>query len=161
MITAITLGMLAAQGGNWDCGSEAHAAAAREAVEAANAEAVAALQGGDIEGYAEHFAEDAVQYPPGTTPYEGRAAIAAGWAEAVAAGEWDLSLDVLDLDVCGPLAVERGAYALRFAPGEGVAMPGFSDEGHYLAKWRLDEDGVWRIAADAPVSSQSPMPGAP
>ncbi len=161
MITAITLGLLAAQGGDWDCGSEAHAAAAREAVETANAEALAALEDGDIAGYTEHFTEDAVQYPPGTPPYEGRAAIAAGWAQAVAAGEWEVSLDVLDLDVCGPLAMERGAYTLRFTPAEGIGAPGFSDEGHYLAKWRLGEDGVWRIAADAPVSTQAPTAAMP
>ena len=59
----------------------------------------------------------------------------------------------------GPIAVERGTYVIGFAPGADSPIPAFEDRGNYVVLWRLEDDEVWRIVWDAPVSSL-PMPGA-
>jgi ketosteroid isomerase-like protein len=69
-------------------------------------------------------------------------------------GTWQFTLDTQDIAVSGSLAVERGKYVLQFTAGAGAppGMTSFEDRGNYLAHWREDVDGEWRIAADAPVS---------
>lgn len=117
---------------------------------------------GEIDSVASVFAEDAWQMPPNSPPLVGREAIRQFWSQAVQWGRWDFTLEAQDVAVSGPMAVERGSYDLGFTPGPDAppGMPGFEDSGNYLVHWRLEEDGEWRIVADAPVSER-PMPSPP
>ena len=119
-----------------------------------NAEAVRCYALGDIDSLVSLFTEDAWQMPPNSPPLIGRQSIYAFWREAVQWGTWQFTLDTQDIAVSGSLAVERGKYVLQFTAGAGAppGMTSFEDRGNYLAHWREDVDGEWRIAADAPVS---------
>jgi uncharacterized protein (TIGR02246 family) len=123
-------------------------------IEQNNANAVRWYASGDIDSLALMFAEDAWQMPPNSAPLIGRESIRQFWRGAVKWGKWEFTLQALDVSVSGPVAVERGRYALKFTAG-GAAPPGmssFQDRGHYLVHWRLEPDGRWRAVSDAPVS---------
>ena len=84
------------------------------------------------------------------------------WRQAFQWGKWHFTLNTLDVDVSGPLAVERGKYVLRFkaGPGAPTGMASFEDRGNYLVHWRREADGQWRAVGDAPVS-ELPLPSFP
>ena len=138
---------------------------ARDAIVRQNANAVRWYALGDVESLAGICAENAWQMPPNHAPLVGREAIRQYWRQAVQWGKWDFTLDAQDVDVSGPLAVERGKYVLRFTAGRGAppGMASFEDRGNYLVHWRFEADGQWRMVGDAPVSElplqPSPGPG--
>lgn len=108
---------------------------------------------GEIDSVAAYFAEDAWQMPPNHEPLVGREAVRSFWSQAVGIGAWTFDLDAQDVVVSGPIAVERGSFSLAFEAGSGSRIPSFQDRGNYLVLWRREDDGVWRIVWDAPVSS--------
>lgn len=129
-------------------------AAVREIIERHNAEAIRAYASGDFESLAALFADDAWQMPPNMPPLASRAAIREFWRGAVQWGKWNFTLNVQSVEISEPIAVERGKYVLRFTAGPGAppGMNSFVDRGNYLVHWRHEQDGEWRIVADAPVS---------
>ena len=135
--------------------------AVRKIIEAHNAEISRCYAQGLFDSVAAVFTADAWQMPPNSPPLIGREAIRAFWAQATQWGGWQFSLSVQQVDVCGSIAVERGKYNLRFTAGPTAPphMNSFEDWGNYLVYWRREEDGQWRIAADAPVSER-PGPAA-
>ena len=141
------------------CGAETDLAAAETAIEAANETAMSALAAGDIDTYVSLFTEDAWSMPPNSPLNEGHDAIRAYFGPLTALGDTQFELETIELSVCGPSAVERGAFKLTFTPERDTSpIPAFYDEGHYLVHWVL-VDGTWLIRSDAPVSTMTP--GAP
>lgn len=130
------------------------AADVREIIEEHNEDLERWYAEGRIDSVAPVFAEDAWQMPPNNPPLIGREAIREFWSQAVEWGQWDFTLETQDVAVSAPMAVERGTYVLAFSPGPNAPpeMDAFEDRGNYLVHWRLEDDGVWRIVADAPVS---------
>ena len=134
----------------------------REAIVRNNANAVRWYAAGDAESLAGMCAEGAWQMPPNQLPLKGREAIRQFWRQAFQWGKWDFTLETQDVDVSGPLAVERGKYVVRFTAGSGAppGMASFEDRGNYLVHWRHEADGQWRAVGDAPVS-ELPLPAPP
>src|SRR5512142_2701798 len=130
------------------------AAQVRSVIERHNADAARWYAAGDVDSLAALFAQDAWQMPPNNPPLVGRDAIRQFWRQAVGWGKWEFSLQTQDVSVGGPVAVERGKYALKFAAGPGAppGMTSFEDHGNYLVHWRRESDSEWRVAGDAPVS---------
>jgi uncharacterized protein (TIGR02246 family) len=135
------------------------ASAVRRIIDRHNSDAARWYAAGDVNSVASLFAEDAWQLPPNNPPLVGREAIRQFWTQAMKWGKWDFTLSAQDVSVSGPIAIERGAYVLKFTAGPG-APPGlasFQDRGNYLVHWRHERDGEWRAVGDAPVS-EVPMP---
>jgi uncharacterized protein (TIGR02246 family) len=107
---------------------------------------------GNVDALAMLFAEDAWQMPPNQPPVVGRAAIKEYWRQAFRFGRWQFTLRTQTVEVSGDMAIERGKYVLRFTAEPTAPMPSFVDRGNYLAHWRREADGEWRVVADAPVS---------
>ena len=116
---------------------------------------------GAVDKVAEVFSEDCWQMPPNSEPLVGREALREGWRRMFDWGKCDFSLEAQDVLVSGSIAVERGKYVLRFSAGPDAPdeMSSYEDKGNYVALWRPENDGKWRIVWDAAVS-ELPVPGA-
>jgi ketosteroid isomerase-like protein len=108
---------------------------------------------GDIDAYVAHFTEDCFQMNPGTEPLVGRAATAEHWRNLTRHGSWSFDLRVQEVLANGDLAVERGLGWLSFEPDDRspAGVKAWSEKANYVAVWRLEADGEWRICWDAPV----------
>jgi ketosteroid isomerase-like protein len=155
------LGLLVAAGlGACRAVDRADPAAVRRVIDSVNAKLEGWYAAGQIDSVAGAFAQDVWQLPPNSAPVVGRDSLRAFWTNAVKWGRWEFDLQAADVVVADSLAVERGRYTLKFTAGAQAPMPSFEDRGNYVALWRREGDGFWRIVWDAPVSELPPA-GAP
>jgi ketosteroid isomerase-like protein len=130
-------------------------AAARRAVEAANAkfrEAVRLGKAGDI---AALYTDEATILPPHQDLIKGRDKIEAFWRAGLEAGIKDAVLTTGDVDVAGGRISEIGTYTLKIWP-EGKSA--YEDKGKYLVIWRRESDGSVRLESDIWNSSLPSRP---
>jgi len=125
-----------------------------EAIAAANRECREALERGDAQAYAAHFAEDAISLPGRGPIVRGREAIERAMAEAfrttrLSGAFWE----TIDTRTNGSTAYETGTYAFFIAPGDERSRPQ-TLKGRYFVVWKRVGSG-WKIAFDAS------QPGAP
>jgi uncharacterized protein (TIGR02246 family) len=134
------------------------AARVRATIERRNADLARWIAAGQQDSVASVFAEDAVQMPPDAPRMVGREAIRQTWVQLMSAGTWRFEFDTEEVVVSGPVSVERGAYTLDFAPGQSAppALGPMRTRGGYLAYWRRETDGEWRIVWYATVSEGAP-----
>ena len=126
----------------------------RDIIESQNQELIDCWNGGEYECVGGFFTEDGWQMMPNAPAQAGSEAIRRFWQTAFGWGQWQLSMETSLLEQSGPIAVERGKYTLRFV-ADAAAPPGrpsLQDRGNYVAHWRVDSDGRWRLAAQALVS---------
>jgi len=122
-------------------------AGVRDAIRVAEERFARAEMAGDVDGMMEIYAEDAVLFPPGEDPIAGKNA-ATSWmrrrhlpAATISREQFQTS----DLDVCADLAVETGTVTRqREAPGNAPTTIGTP----YIAVWKRQSDGSWRIQKD-------------
>jgi ketosteroid isomerase-like protein len=137
-------------------GSEQETAAARQAIEAANAEFIQHFVQGHGDIVAGQYTEDAQLMMAGVPVAKGRQQIAATF-NSLAPMKPALTLTVDKVTVSGPMALERGTYALTITP---PGAPGPATEtGSYLVHWHKVGD-KW-IRVDDIGTSEKPFPPAP
>ncbi len=125
----------------------------REAIDRANAECLAALEAGDANAYAEHFADDSISLPGRVPMVRGRVAIEQAMKEAFGKLRFsDAAWETIETRYNGKTAYETGAYRFVVRPsGRGSAQ---KMAGRYFVVWKKIGD-EWKIAVDAA------QPGAP
>ena len=112
----------------------------RAAIEAANAQFVAALSRGDASGIIAMYTANAQMFPANSDIVSGPA-IRQFWQGAVDAGIRNLTLTTLEVEAQGNIAYEVGTYAL---PGDDNKM---LDVGKYVVVWKREGD-QWRLHRD-------------
>ena len=108
------------------------------------AEIVAGINAKDIDKATKYDAADLVSMESGRAPSLGAKADHDGLSMAFKyAPSWHLSMidETVDVSKSGDLAVYRGTYAEDSAR-DGVP---FTHTGNYIAGFRHDADGVWRV----------------
>jgi uncharacterized protein (TIGR02246 family) len=105
-----------------------------------------AVADGDVEGFADMLAEDAVFF--GATKLEGREAVVAAWRplldpDSNISLRWSPS--VVDVSASGDLGVSRGDYRLTQVAEDGSISVGV---GTFVTVWRRSEDDKWRAILD-------------
>jgi ketosteroid isomerase-like protein len=93
------------------------------------------------------YAEDAVIFAPGSPPVVGRKAIAAFWRTLASRGMRELELQLMDLTASGDQLDVVGKYVMYGADGSAL------DVGKFLAQYRRDGQGRWRLCRDVLNSS--------
>ena len=134
---------------------KASGSAVRAALEAVNAKFTAAVKAGDAATAASVYTTDATVLAPGSPALKGREAIAGmfgGWLSEMTVSEFTLTIE--DVAVAGDYAIDTGTYSMTMkAKAGGDPMP---DKGKYLAVWKRQSDGSWKLLRDAWNSDAAP-----
>lgn len=122
-------------------------AVARE-VKAARKALDAAMAAEDIDGYLAHFLEDAVWMPPNSEEFIGHSLARRKLESLFQFADVEGTTQIEEQVVMGPdWVADRGEYHILLYPKDGEGEP-VGDVGSYLALWKKDADGKWKIAAD-------------
>lgn len=125
-------------------------AAARQAIDAANATWARLTAAGHADSIAEYYAADAVILPPNLPPMHGRDSIRTffGVMNSMSSPPPVLSVRAVSVWATGSMAVELGQY--RFSWPAGAKPPAGApavDSGKYVVRW-VNENGRWLMAQD-------------
>lgn len=127
----------------------------RQVIDAQNIKFAAAYNSHDAAGVAAIYTEDATTLPPYRKMVQGRAAIHKANQDEFDSGLKDLQLSTVSLEVHGDFAYEIGKYTITLPPQDNKVM---KDTGKYLAIWKKQADGSWKIYMDT-WNSSLPLPG--
>jgi ketosteroid isomerase-like protein len=141
------------------CQAPDTSAAAKQAIDAANANWSRLTAAGHADSIAEFYHQNAVLMPPNMAPTRGKEAIRAWFAEMNPVKP-TLSLRADSVWGSGNMAVEQGRWQFTWAAG--TAPPGALavDSGKYLARW-VNDGGRWLMVQDVWNSDLPPTPPAP
>lgn len=130
------------------------AAGIRDAITGLNEEMMGCFTDSQAECVASFFSEEGIQALSNSQALAGTEPIRRYWQQALAWGQWEVTLTSRLIEPSMPLAIERGVYTIKFTAGPGAPpnRPSKEDRGIYLVHWRHDSDAKWRIAAQAFVS---------
>jgi ketosteroid isomerase-like protein len=136
--------------------SRTDVATVRHVIDSLNTRAERWYATGQVDSLVQNFAEDAWQMPPNSQPLVGRDSVRRFWTGVVRLGSVNFDFEIADVVAADSIAVERGRYTLEFTAGPQPNLASFEDEGNYVALWRRESDGHWRIFWDAAVSIRPP-----
>jgi len=125
-------------------------AAARSAIDAANAKFIDGIKKGDSAAIAALYADDAVVMPPNMEPVSG-AGIVGVWGSAIRMGVKDAKFMTDDLSGDADMLAETARYELYGADNK------LLDKGKYVVVWK-PANGGWKLYRDIWNTS---MPAAP
>ena len=135
-------------------------AAARAAIDAANATWPRLTSSAHADSIADLYTADAVMMPPNMATVHGRDLIRAFFAVMNTMAGVTLTLRAESVWGSGPAATEMGRWTFTWAAGA-TPPPGMptADSGKYLARW-VEENGRWLMAQDI-WNSDLPLPATP
>lgn len=119
--------------------------AARQAIRQSNQALSKAFAEGDASAVAALYTEDATLLAPDADMVNGREAIQAFWAGAMAQGIASVELTSTKVEGAGSLAYEVGRYAVTAATADGAQQ---TSGGKYVVVWKQQEDGGWKLHVD-------------
>jgi uncharacterized protein (TIGR02246 family) len=128
--------------------------AVRKAIEANTKQFVEAFNKGDADEVANWYLMEARVMPSNSDIIQGRPNIRTFWHGAITAGAKLVSLDTIDVEVRGNMAIEIGRYTLTMPAAGGATT---TDKGKYVVIWKREGRG-WKIAIDIFNTS---LPAAP
>jgi len=133
-------------------------AADRAAVDKGHDAFMAGLQSGDCNSLIPQATEDVVLDPPNMASAVGVQGFR-GWCEPVFTQMKTKAVGVSDRDVvlAGDWAIEHGNFDWTVVPVAGGAE--VRDQGKFVAIWRRQADGSWKLARDI-WNSSLPVPAA-
>ena len=115
---------------------------------------IAAVDGTDLDAYADLVCEDVVWMPPGGEPVHGRDAFREWCAPFFEAYAYEFEVDDATVRAAGGRAVETGTFRSRMTSrSAGETM---EHVGRFVILWRRDEDGTWRIERYADLTPPGP-----
>ncbi|MGE0353118.1 MAG: DUF4440 domain-containing protein [Gemmatimonadales bacterium] len=123
--------------------------AARQAIEARNADFTSHFNAGHMDSVSMMYTQDGVVMAPGMKMAVGREAIASMMAATPTNMTARLSLSAQNVVANGPMAVERGVYVFTLTPTADApkGTTAVADTGKYLVHWQK-VDGKWYLAED-------------
>lgn len=135
-------------------------AADEAALRAAIEEWAAAARGKDAAKFVSFYAEDAVVMMEDSPDVSGLAGIREAIVGMMQDPAFALSFEPANVVVArsGDVAYETGPYSLTTT---GPDKKPATESGHYVAVWRRQADGTWKVAVDAPISDPPAPPPAP
>ena len=106
-----------------------------------------------------HYAEESSIFPPNTPTATGKNAIRTVWARFFAMPGFSVTCHPVTIEASrsGDLGYTQGPYDLAFSDAKGHTL---KDRGKYLAVWKKQSDGAWRVVADIFNSDLPPAPSA-
>lgn len=116
----------------------------RTTIEANTRQFIEAFNKGDAAAVANMYTVDARVLPPNAEMVEGRANIQKFWQGAITAGFKMVSLDAINVETQGNIAVEVGTYTITVPGAGGVTT---TDKGKYVVVWKR-EGRSWKLATD-------------
>ena len=118
-----------------------------QAIDQGHERFLAAMLANDPDALMQELADDVVFMPPGQEPARGKAAVRAWYEDTIAeATTVNLQIPERDVVVAGDWGIETGSFAWTLAPTGGGEQ--FEARGSFIAIWRRDSDGEWRVASD-------------
>jgi ketosteroid isomerase-like protein len=154
--------LLAAALGCHSAQSADTSAAAKQAIDAANADWPRLTAAGRADSIAQFYHQSAVLLPPNMAPVHGRDSIRAffGVINTMSSPPPVLNLRTESVWASGPMAVEQGRWHFAW-PAGAKRPPGApaADSGKYLVRW-VNENGRWLMAQDI-WNSDLPLPPPP
>jgi len=112
--------------------------------------------GKDPDKLASYYADDAVLMAPGMSPAVGRDSIRAELKAIVSDPALSLKFRAAKIEVAGSgdLAWTRGAYEMTMTDPQTKKV--INDHGSYVATYRKDQNGSWKVVADIATSEVPP-----
>jgi uncharacterized protein (TIGR02246 family) len=117
------------------------------AIREADAAALQAVQGGDVDRAVANYAVDASWLPPNASAVSGKEAIRANWSRLMASPGFaiDWQIDKVEVARAGDLAYTLHTYQVTTQTPDGKST---TDRGKDMAIWKKQADSIWKIAAE-------------
>lgn len=114
-----------------------------EAINGKREEWIAAVNGGDLEGYLKLLAEDVRWFPPAGEVIAGREEFRQWVGPFLARFDYEFALSEIRVRIYAGWAVERGVFTSFLTPKTGGEQ--MRHTGRYMVFWSRRKDGRWEI----------------
>lgn len=138
------------------CGSpQPDMAALKKTVDEYNAASIDAMKSGNSDKVMSYYTDDVMEMAPNMPMMKGKAAIKDFQSQMSKMMKInDAKFTSVDIAAGGKVAYEVGTYEMTMTMGN---APSINDKGKYIAIWKHQEDGSWKIGAET-WNSDMPVP---